>query len=432
MSAAIEEERTHKRLGGLWWQRDFRLLWTGRTTSLLGSTVSEVAIPLLAVLVLHVNAFSVGALTAVAWAPWLLISLPVGAWVDRVRRRSVLIAADLVTVVALASVPIAAWCHVLTYAQLLVAALVVGVARVFFTTAYGAYLPSLVAKPDLPEANAKLQGSEALANVAGPGIAGVISQVFGVVTGLLLDAISSLVSAVCLLCIRTEEAKPAPVTEATTLRAQIAEGLRLAVRDPFLRTLALSGAAANLALNMATAVLVLFLIKVLGINAAGVGTVLAVMSIGGLAGAMLANWVGRRLGTARAVLVAELSAAPFGLLIAFAGRGAGIVFALIGGFMLIGGIVVSNVLQGGFRQAYCPQEMLGRISASWQFVSYGAIPLGALLGGALGDAIGLRPTMVLSMVALVLAASLLLTGPMRRLRDLPTEMRMPVQAGQAP
>jgi predicted MFS family arabinose efflux permease len=417
-----------RRVGGLWWQRDFRLLWIGETTSGLGTMVSEVAIPLLAVLVLHANAFSVGALTAIAWAPWLVIGLPAGAWVDRWPRRPVLIAADLVTVVALASVPIAAWCHVLAFAQLLAVALVTGVARVFFVTAYRAYLPSLVDRPQLPEANAKLQGSEAFANVAGPGLAGVISQWLGVVTGLLLDAISSLVSAVCLLCIRKQEAKPAPAATASTLRAQIAQGVRMTVRDPFLRTLALSGAAANLALNMAQAVLVLFLIKVVGVGAAGVGTVLAVMSVGGLAGATAANWVGRRLGTARAVLVAELGAAPFGLLIAFASHGVGIVLAVVGGFMLIGGIVVSNVLQGGFRQTYCPQDMLGRISASWQFVSYGAIPLGALLGGALGDAIGLRPTMLLSMVALVLAGSVLLTGPIRGLRDLPERMPVPEPA----
>ena len=418
---------THKRLGGLWWQRDFRLLWIGETTSGLGTMVSEVAIPLLAVLVLHANAFGVGALTAVGWAPWLLIGLPAGAWVDRMRRKPVLVAADLVTVVALASVPIAAWCHVLTFTHLLLAALVTGVARVFFVTAYRAYLPSLVAKPDLAEANAKLQGSEAFANVAGPGLAGVISQFFGVVTGLALDAASSLVSAVCLLGIRKQE--PAPAAERVALWAGIAEGFRLTVRDPLLRTLALSSAAANLALNAAQAVLVLFLIQVLGVGAAGVGTVLAVMSVGGLAGATAANWLGRKVGTARALLAVELSAAPFGLLVAFAGRGAGLALALVGGFMLIGAIVVSNVLQGGFRQTYCPQEMLGRISASWQFVSYGTIPLGALLGGALGTAIGLRPTMVLRMTALVLAAAVLLTGPIRRLRDLPAEMPVPARAG---
>jgi predicted MFS family arabinose efflux permease len=424
--SAVEAPVERRRVGGLWWQRDFRLLWIGETTSGLGTVVSEVAIPLLAVLVLHANAFSVGALTAVAWAPWLVVGLPAGAWVDRMPRKPVLITADLVTVVALASVPVAAWCHVLGFAQLFAVALVTGVARVFFMTAYRAYLPTLVDKPDIAEANAKLQGSEAFANVAGPGLAGVISQLLGVVTGLLLDAISSLVSAVCLLCIRKKEPEPEPETEVATLRARIAEGVRLTARDPFLRTFALAGAAANFALNMAQAVLVLFLIRVIGVGAAGVGGVLAVMSVGGLAGAAAANWLGRRLGTARAVLAGELGAAGAGLLIGFSGRGAGIVFALVGGFFLIGGIVLSNVLQGGFRQTYCPQELLGRITASSQFVNFGAVPLGALLGGALGDAIGLRPTMVLSTIALVLACSVLFTGPIRHLRDLPEQMRVPV------
>jgi predicted MFS family arabinose efflux permease len=408
------------------------LLWIGETTSGLGTMVSEVAIPLLAVLVLHANAFRFGLLTAVGWVPWLVIGLPAGAWVDRLPRKPILIAADLVTVVTLVTVPVAAWCHVLTFAQLLLAALVLGIARVFFATAYRAYLPSLVAKPDLPEANAKLQGSDAFAGVAGPGLAGVISQVLGVATGLVVDAASSLVSAVCLLRIRTKEVLPARPTEVTTLRAQIGEGLRLTMRDPFLRTLAVSGAVANLALNMVQAILVLFLIQVVGVNAAGVGTVLAVMSVGGLVGAMVANRLGKWLGTARAVLAAELGVAPFGLLLAFSGPGAGVVLAVVSGFLVMGCIITTNVLQGGFRQTYCPQELLGRITASSQFVNYGAIPLGALLGGTLGEAIGLRPTMVLGMVALVLSASVLLASPIRSLRDLPEQMPVPAMAGQAP
>jgi predicted MFS family arabinose efflux permease len=414
--------RGRRRFGGLSWQRDFRLLWIGETTSGLGSMVSEVAIPLLAVLVLHANAFGVGVLSAVGWLPWLVVGLPAGTWVDRLPRRPVLITADLVTAVALASVPIAAWCHVLTMSQLLGATLVTGGARVFFTTAYRAYLPSLVTKPDLAEGNAKLQGSEAFAAVAGPGLAGVISQWLGVVTGLLLDAVSSLVSAVCLLSIYTRETPRPPIDPTSTVRAETAAGLRLALHDPFLRTLSVFGAASNLALNMAQAILVLFLIKVVGVNAAGVGTVLAVMSLGGLAGAAVANRLGRRFGTARALLAAELGATPFGLLIAFASHGLGVLLAVFGGFVLVGGIVVSNVLQGGFRQAYCPQDLLGRITASTQFVNYGAIPVGALLGGVLGDTIGLRPTMMVATIGCILAGSLLLIGPIRTRRDLPTEM----------
>lgn len=414
--------------GKLWQHRDFRSLWIGKTTSVLGTTVSEVAIPLLAVFSLHASAFDIGALTAIGWLPWLVICLPVGALVDRLRRRPVLIAADLVTAVALVSIPVAAWSDGLTYAHLFLAALVIGIARVFSATAFRAYLPSLVAKPDLAEANGKLQGSEAFAVVAGPGLAGVLSQWVGVVTGLLVDAVSCLVSAVCLLRVRTKEPRREPVEKTSTLRKEIATGLRLAVRDPYLRTLALAGAASNLWLNVLQAILTLFLIREIGVNAAGVGTVLAVMGVGGLAGALVANRLGRRLGTARALLLVEVGAPPFGLLIAFAGPGAGVVSAVLGGFLLIGGIVVANVLSGGFNQAYCPQELLGRISASMQFVNYGAIPIGALLGGILGDSIGLRPTMVVAVIGATLAGSILLTGPIRRHRDLPTEMAVPEPA----
>lgn len=410
---------TRRRPGGLLWQHDFRLLWIGETTSRLGATVSTVAVPLVAVVVLHVNAFLVSALDAAIWAPWLLISLPVGAWVDRLPRRPIMIVSDVVTVLLLASVPVAAWCGVLTYAQLFAVALLTGVASVFFTTAYRAYLPGIVDSTDLAEGNAKLQGSEAAAQVAGPGLGGVLAQAFGIVTGLLADALSSLVSMVCLLMIRTPESRPATRTGPTTLRAEIGEGIRFLRHDPYLRMFALFGAASNFALDGLMAILVVFLVRDVGVAPGWLGGILAVVSVGGVVGALLATSVARRFGTARTVLLSELSAAPFALLIPLTTHGAGIAFVIVGGFVISVGIVLNNVVVGSFKQLYCPPALFGRVSASAQFLNYGAIPLGALFAGALADGIGVRPAVWVMCGLGVVAATILLTGPLRHRRDLP-------------
>lgn len=168
-----------RRRGGLVWHRDFRLLWIGQTGSKLGSSVTSVALPLVAVTTLGASTFQVALLSAAAWLPWLVIGLPAGAWVDRLPRRPVMIICDVVSLLLFLSVPVAAWLGVLTIGHLLAVALGAGTASVFFQTAYQVYLPSLLTKEDVPEGNAKLQGAEAAAHVAGPGLAGLIAQAFG-------------------------------------------------------------------------------------------------------------------------------------------------------------------------------------------------------------------------------------------------------------
>lgn len=183
--------------------RDLRCLWVGETISKLGSTVSAVIVPLVAVVTLHAGAFIVGLLSAAAWLPWLVIGLPAGAWVDRLARRRVMLAADAVSLALFASVPLAAWLGVLSIGQLLAVALLGGAAGVFFQTAYQTYLPTLVDRPQLAGANALVQGSESAAQVAGPGLAGAMVTMSGAVSGMLVDAASFLASALCLLAIRT-------------------------------------------------------------------------------------------------------------------------------------------------------------------------------------------------------------------------------------
>ncbi|MEW9531520.1 MFS transporter [Microbispora sp. NPDC049125] len=421
-------------------RRDFRLLWIGQTTSTLGSMISVVALPLVAVSSLHASTLQVSALPAASWLPWLLVGLPAGAWVDRLPRRPVMITCDVISLLLFLSVPVAAWYGALTMAHLLAVAFLGGVSTVFFQTAYNAYLPVILPPEELTAGNAMLMGSESAAYVGGPGLAGLIAQAFTAVAGLLADAASFLVSAICLLRIGARETREPRARPRDGLRREIAEGLRFVARDPYLRVLTVSGAAANLALNGYQALLVVFLLRVVEIGPGAAGLVVAGMSLGGLAGAAVAARFARRVGTARAMVLCQLGGMPFGLLIPLTGPGWGLAFAVAGGVVLSAAITVGNVVKGAFRQAYVPGHLLGRVLVSMQFLNYGAIPVGALLGGALGGAIGVRTTLWVMMAALVPSTLILLIGPMARRRDLPERAPEPEifedspedRAGKAP
>jgi len=402
---------------GLLARPDFRLLWTGETTSCLGSSIAGVALPLVALSVLHASVFAVSALTAAAWLPWVLIGLPAGAWVDRLPRRPVMITADLVSAAAFGSVPVAAWCGALTTAQLMIAALAGGTASVFFKTAYRAFLPALLAADDLLEGNAKLQGSEQAANVAGPGAAGLIAQAAGAVCGVLADAASFAVSAICLSRIHVTE--PPRVARHLSLRHEMGEGLAIVVRDPLLRASTIYGCLSNLTLVGYQAVLVVFLIRVVGLSPGVTGLLIALTSLGGVLGALLARPAARRFGTARVVLYGRTLLTPACLLIPLADRGPGLALFVLGSVTVVAAIIAGNVIWGGWLQSYYPGRLLGRVSTSVQVFNYGSIPLGALAAGALGSHFGVRVALWVMLSGLVLSVLVLLASPLRQLRDLP-------------
>lgn len=372
---------------GILRQRDFRLFWIGETTNKLGTTASAVAMPLVAVTALDATPFQVGLLTAFTWLPWLVVGLPAGAWVDRLPRRPVLIACDLVGAALFLAAPIGAWLGLLSIGQLLATALIAGVASVFAATAYQVYLPSLVDPGDLTEGNAKLHGSESAAQVAGPGVAGLLAALGGAVTALLADAVSFLVSAACLAGIRRTE-PPRPVVERPRLRTQIGAGLRFVTRDPYLRVLMVFGATSNLALTGYQAILVVFLVREVGAGAGTVGLLLSLGSLGGVLGALIARPVARAIGSARGMLLLELAAGPFALLIPLTTPGAGLVLLVVGLVGVGAGVVASNVSSATFRLLYTPAELLGRVTATSRAINYSMMPLGAVLGGALASGIG--------------------------------------------
>ena len=397
--------------------RDFRLLWIGETTSSFGSSISNVALPLVALTVLHAGVFAISVLTAAAWLPWLIVGLPAGAWVDRLPRRRVMMTADLVSLAVFASVPVAAAVGWLTITQLIVVALLAGTTTVFFATAYRAFLPALLGGDDLLEGNAKLQGSEQVTHVAGPGAAGLIAQATSAVGGVIVDAASFAVSAVCLSRIRLDE--PRPAASRRHLRREIAEGLAVVAGDPLLRMNAVYGCLSNLVLTGYQAVLVFYLVGVVGLSPGLAGIVLALTSLGGVLGALVARRVAARVGTARAVLFCKVGLAPFGLLIPLADRGPGLAQFLLGNIVVIDGIVAGNVIWSGWVQAYYPADLLGRISTSVQVLNYGAIPASAVIAGLVAGQLGVRPTLWIMLTGLVLSSCVLLLGPLPKLRDLP-------------
>lgn len=400
--------------------RDFRLLWIGQTTSRFGSRISGVALPLVAITMLQATTLQIGVLTAAAWLPWLLIGLPAGAWVDRLPRKPIMLACDITSLVLMASVPVTAWLGALTITHLLAVAVLTGVCTVFFQTADQVYLRAVLPKDQLARGNARLQGSAAVADVAGPGVAGVIAQLFGAVTGMLADALSFLVATVCLARVKTVEAPP-PRTAGRERRlgAEIVAGLRFVFSDGYLRVFTVCGALGNLTLTGYQTMLLVFLVTDVGLPSGTAGLVLAMMSIGGVLGAAIATRVAARLGTARGMLLCQLLSSPFALLIPMTGPGPRLAFAVVAGIVIGTGLVAANVIRGSWRQAYTPTALLGRVTVSMQFLNYGTIPLGALIGGALGQAMGLRPAMWVMTAAVAVAPLVLLTGPVRRHRDLP-------------
>ncbi|MFG2525437.1 MFS transporter [Streptomyces sp. NPDC048527] len=404
--------------------RDFRLLWCGEIAGKFGASVTAVTMPLIAVSALHASTFEVGLLSASAWMPWLAIGLPVGAWVDRMRRRPVMLTAAATSFLLFAAVPLAGRTGYLDVGLLMTVALLTGTATVFFQTAYSAYLPSILDSEDQPEGNAKLHGSASAAQIAGLGSAGVIGQAFGVVNAMFANAATFLLSLLCLGSIRHREPRRERTTvRSQTLRGEVGEGLRLIFGDPWLLPLTLFGAASNLALMGYQSIQVVFLVHDVGLAPGAVGGLIAAAGTGGIAGALMARRASSWLGSARATLLFELGFAIFALLIPTAFAGPGLLLFVAGGFCVSAGVVAGNVIKASFQQRYCPPELLGRLTASTAFLNYGTIPLGALLGGWLGTVFDLRTAMWITTAGVPLAALTLLFSPIRRARDLPTAPR---------
>jgi MFS family permease len=400
---------------------DFRQLWAAETVSQIGTQVTMLALPVVAVTVLHASPLQMGVLTALETAAFLLIGLPAGAWVDRWRRKRVLVTADLVRAVVLGSLPIAYLLDALTLGQLFVVAAVIGTATVFFDVAYQSYLPALVDRDQLVDGNGKLEASRAVAQVAGPGATGVLLRVLGAPLLIAVDAVSFLLSALFIGRIRQVDVVPDRAAR-RPLRTEIAEGLGFVVRHPLLRRIVACTGTGNLFGSMTNALLVLFVIRDLGLSETALGLVFSVGAVGGLLGAATAARVVRMVGEGRSI---PLSAVVFGAATAFlplAAVGAPVLLLVVGELVLSWSVVVYNVVQVSFRQRLCPPALLGRMNASVRFIVFGTMPVGGLLGGVLGEWIGVLPALWIAVGGGLLACLPVLLSPLLTMGDLPDEL----------
>jgi MFS family permease len=401
--------------------RNFGLLWFGEGVSVLGNATTSVLLPLLAVVGFDAGAGWMGALTAAAWVPWLLIGLPAGAWVDRLPARRVMIASDVVAAVTLASVPVAWLLDVLTLPHLAVAAFCNGVCTVFFRAAYPALVRQVAPREQQEQAFARLFGTESAMQVAGPGVGGLLAQAISTAGGLFVDAVSFLVSAVCLWRLKLPAAVP-PATEGldvASLGQRIREGIDYIRHDRILRFFTVMGGLSNFGLTGYAALLVLFLVREVHLGSGGVGLVMAVGSLGGVIGATIATRVSHWLGSARALLALQVLAGPPALLVPLGAPGGGLV-AMVAGMLLVGtGVVAGNVVRGAWRNRYVPEHMVARQVTTAQVVNLGTMPLAGIAAGAMGSTLGLRPTIAVMAAIHVVACVSMFWSPLRGLRDMP-------------
>ena len=405
----------------LWSHPAFLRLWTASAISDIGSQVSALALPLIAALMLDATAWQMGLLSAAESAPTLLVGLFAGVWVDRRRRRSVMIAADLGRAALLLIVPLASVLGALRIELLYAVALAAGALTVLFDVSHLSYLPSLVDRDRLVEGNSKLEVTASIAQVVGPGAGGVLVKLVGAPLAVLVDAVSYVASALFLLAIRVAEPPPATPGERPGIAAAIGEGLRAVLTHPLLRVLAGCSATTNLFGRMFLAVYILYMARDLGLSAVGVGAVFATGGLGSLAGALVAGPATRRFGPGPTMIGAQLVFGLTGILVPLAmlvprAAIAMVVAAEFGQWM---SVIVYYVNAVSVRQALTPDRLRGRVNATMRFIAGGMLPIGALIGGALGTILGLPVTLVVAAFGMLLAVLWLYLSPVRALRALP-------------
>ncbi len=411
------------RFTGLWHHADFVKLWAGQTVSLFGSQITFLALPLTAVLVLNATPAQMGFLTAAGALPSLLVGLFVGVWVDHYRRRPILIAADLGRAALLITIPIAAALGVLRIEHLYIVILLVGTFGLFFDVAHRSFLPPLVQREQLVEGNSKLEMSRSIAEIAGPGVAGGLVQLVTAPIAIAVDAISFLISALFLGLIQTPEPAPKPSDQQQSIWGEIGEGLKLVSGNRLLR--AIAGCIGTLSLfnSVLETVFVLYLTRELGIGPGLLGLIFAGGSIGFLIGALLPGQVTRQFGLGLGIIGGLLLVGLSDLLIPLISGSTAIVVITItlatAQFFFGLGLVIFNTGQVSLRQATTPDHLQGRMNATMSFIVGAAVPLGGLLGGVLGETIGVRSTLWLAALGEILAALWLFLSPVRSLREQP-------------
>lgn len=404
----------------LWRHSDFLKLWAAQSVSEFGTLVGRFALPLLAVLVLDVSPLGIALLRVADMIPVLLVGLFAGVWVDRLPRRPIMIGADLGRALLLLTIPLAYLLDLLGIWQLFVVALLVGVLSTFFDVAYPSYLPTLLRRDQLVEGNSRLRATGAVVEVAGFGAAGALVQILTAPIAILVDAASFLASALALGLIRRREPPPIPAAERRSAWSDIADGLRLVWREPMLRAFAGAEASSQLFVHMWVAMLTLFLVRHLGIEPWLMGVLYGIGGVSSLFGALLAGRLVARFGLGPTLVTSFFLGTASLTLVPIAGGPILLIVLLVGGQQLFDAAhTIFDINQASLIQTITPDRALGRVNASLRVVRWGAMLVGTLAGGLLGELIGVRETMLLGALGALPSVLWLVASPLPRMHAMP-------------
>jgi MFS family permease len=407
--------------GGLWRHGDFLKLWSAESISQLGSQITALALPLVAVIVLDASAFAVSALVVIEFLPFILFAIPAGVWVDRLRRKPILVIADVGRAVLLGSIPLTYAFDVLHLGQLYAVGFLVGICTVFFDVSYQSYLPSLVARDQLVEGNSKLEISRSGAQIAGPGAAGGLIGAIGAPAAILLDAISFLASAVFLFGIRKPEVLPEQAEGAPrpSMLREAREGLGYVLGNRYLRAISICTGSSNFFWSLGGAILIVYAVRELDMKPATIGLIFSLANAGPLLAAFTANRISARIGVGRTILWTAVVFSGSAIIYPAAPQSIAAPFFVAAGILGGFGAVAYNITQLSFRQAICPPRLQGRMNAVIRFLVWGTMPLGALSGGALATWLGLRQALWISGIGALFTFLPILLSPVRSIEKMP-------------
>ncbi len=414
----------------LWRHPDYMKIWSAASVSVMGTQVSQIAIPFIAAVILRVSPFQLALLGTFEMLPFILFTLPAGAWLDRVRRKPVLIAGDFGRATALLSIPIAYSLGILTIWQLYAVGFVTGILTVLFDVADQSYLPVLLDADDLVEGNAKLQISASAAQIVGPAFGGGLIALVAAPFAVIVDAVSFLISGGLISLISKREITPERRVAAdgshTSLRVEIAEGLRYVLSNRYLRMIAASTGTSNLGTSLAFSIFAIYAYVELGLSAGLVGLAFGLGSTGVLTGAVLAAPMAKRFGVGPVIVGSMFVTGPATLLFAFLPSTAWVAGAmlLVSQFLMGFSAVVYNVNQVSYRQAITPLDMQGRMNATMRFIVWGTMPIGLVAGGILASFLPLRTTVLIGAIIASTAFLWVLFSPVRSLRAIPKANRV--------
>ena len=416
--------------GGLWANLDFVKLWTGQTISEFGSSVSNLAIPWLAAKELHASPFEFSLLTVLGFLPFILFALPAGVWVDRLRRRPILIVGDASRAVLLAWIPLAWALGILTIWQLFVVTFVVGIFTVFFDVAYQSYLPSLVEREQLTDGNSKLQATASAAGIAGPGLAGGLIAALTAPYAILVDAASFVVSTLFMIPIKRREALPerSEHEPKPKMLPELKEGVRYVVHHRYLKWIALCTGSSNFFGSIAFAVGVLYMARVLDMSSLAAGVVMAGFGVGALVGALATPRFQKAVGVGRAIWIPAVMFSVAGFAFPLAPQSFPVPVLLAGTLLFGIGGMAYNITQVSLRQAITPERMQGRMNASMRWIVWGTMPIGSLAGGAIATSYSIKTALWVGAIGGAFTFLPVLLSSVAKIGEMPKQVEEPTPA----